>query len=127
MKRTFRSTFRDTGRWSEVCSVTQKTSRVSWRHTILDGLASKRILFFAKPDCDSREAVGSRELTLDEAVARVRSLKKGEHLLALMLDGSTAEILSPEDQSVTNEEIASIFDHQDRQTRVPTILKRSGI
>ena len=43
----------------------------------------------------------------------VKSLKKGEYLLAVMYDGSTTRIHSPEGKNLSDEDIMAVFGHRD--------------
>ena len=79
---------------------------------IIDG-SSNTVMLMENPNASGDQWTQNVDITAEDAVKAVKSLKKGEFLLACFFDGSALKIYSTEGKNVTDEDIMGLFVHND--------------
>ncbi len=91
---------------------------------ISDG-TSNTIALLETPDLKANQWTSPEDLTVADGVKLIRSLKKGEFVLAAFYDGSVRKLFSPEGKEIEDEEIAALFNPRDGLPINPNILTGS--
>lgn len=96
-----------------ICTITHPRPPKSFRD-LLDG-SSNTVMLIENPTANGDQWTQPVDLAIDDAVKLVKSLKKGEYLLASFYDGSSFKIYSPEGKNLSDQEISAIFGYNDGQ------------
>lgn len=79
---------------------------------IRDG-SSNTIAMLESPNLKAKQWTSPADLKIAEGVKLIKSLPKGEFLLAAMYDGSVQKIYSPEGKDIKDEEIKALLNPRD--------------
>ena len=94
-----------------ICTIKHERPVTRFRE-ILDG-SSNTVMLLENPMADGDKWTQSVDFSEKDAVKLIKSLKKGEYLLAVMYDGSTRKIHSPEGKNLTDKDVEAIFGYRD--------------
>lgn len=96
-----------------ICAIRHEVQPKSFAQ-LVDG-SSNTIMLIESTEHQGDQWTQPEDLTVDEAVKMVRSLKSGESLLVAFYDGSTTKIYSPEGKDLKAGELEAIFNYKDLQ------------
>lgn len=94
-----------------ICAILHDKQPKSFRD-IVDG-SSNTIMLIENPNADAEQWSQPKDISKQDAVKLLKSLKKGEFILGLMYDGSVHRIYSPEGKGLSDKELEAAFDYKD--------------